>query len=155
MALNEGAEAPDFSLSNQDDKATSLGDFSGKWLILYFYPKDNTPGCTTEAIDFTGLKDQFDSLGATVVGVSPDSPKSHRNFIAKKELNLTLLSDPEKEVCKSYEAWALKKMYGKEYWGVLRSTFLISPNGIVEEVWSKVKVKGHADEVLNKLKGKV
>ena len=155
MALSKDSKAPEFNILNQNDENSTLETYKGKWLVLYFYPKDNTPGCTTEAIDFTGLKSEFDKLNAVVVGVSPDSPKTHRNFITKKELDLVLLSDPEKETCKAYEAWALKKMYGKEYWGVLRSTFLISPEGIVKDVWSGVKVKGHANEVLERLKENV
>ena len=124
----------------------------GSWVVLYFYPKDNTPGCTTEALDFTAHLEEFQALGATVLGVSPDSVKKHQNFIAKKELKVTLLSDEEKEVCQAYGVWQLKKNYGREYMGVVRSTFLIDPDGIIRATWEKVRVKGHVEEVLNKLR---
>ena len=152
-------KAPDFKLLNQDDKEISLGDFAGKWLVLYFYPKDDTPGCTNEACDFTdGLAD-FAAIDAEVVGVSPDNTESHRKFIAKYDLSLTLLSDPEKESLKAYGAWGLKKLYGKEFEGVIRSTFIISPDSTVAARWKNVKVRGkrkgevikHADLVREKL----
>ena len=150
--LEVGQKAPEFCLPNQDNEEICLRDFNGAWVVLYFYPKDNTPGCTTEALDFTALKSEFEKEGATIFGVSPDSVKKHCNFIAKKELTITLLSDEEKEVAQKYGVWQLKKLYGKEYMGVVRSTFLIDPDGNLAYIWSKVKVKNHAQEVLEKLK---
>ena len=147
-----GDKAPDFCLPDQDDKEVCLKDLKGKWVVLYFYPKDNTSGCTKEAIGFTENKKEFEKLGAVILGVSPDSTKSHRNFIAKKELNITLLSDTEHKILEMYGAWQLKKMYGREYYGVVRSTFLISPEGKVAFIWPKVKVAGHVEKVLEKLK---
>ncbi|RTZ93219.1 MAG: thioredoxin-dependent thiol peroxidase [Deltaproteobacteria bacterium] len=158
--VETGDKAPDFTLPDQDGNEVSLKDFSGKWVVLYFYPKDNTSGCTKEAIDFTALKGDFGALGAVILGVSPDSPERHRGFIEKHGLGITLLSDTEKSVMKEYGAWGIKKSYGKETEGVIRSTFLISPDGKVEEVWRKVKVRvkrksgevKHAEIVLERLK---
>ncbi len=150
--LKVGDKAPDFCLPNQDGEEVCLRDLQGSWVVLYFYPKDNTPGCTTEALDFTALKSEFEKEGATILGVSPDSIKKHQNFIAKKELGITLLSDEDKEVLKKYGVWQLKKNFGKEYMGVVRTTFLIDPDGKIAYIWPKVKVKGHAKEVLEKLK---
>ncbi len=149
---NIGEKAPDFCLPNQDSEEVCLRDLQGSWVVLYFYPKDNTPGCTTEALDFTAHLEEFQALGATVLGVSPDSVRKHQNFIAKKELKVTLLADEEKEVCQAYGVWQLKKNYGREYMGVVRSTFIIDPDGIIRAKWEKVKVKGHVEEVLNTLK---
>jgi len=145
-------KAPEFCLPNQDETEICLRDLAGKWIILYFYPKDNTPGCTTEACDFTNELEEFEELDAVILGVSPDSPKKHRNFIEKKNLKITLLSDENKEVLKAYGAWGLKKMYGREYEGVIRSTFIISPDGEIVAEWKKVKVKGHVEKVKEKLK---
>ena len=145
-------KAPEFCLPNQDETEICLRDLAGKWVVLYFYPKDNTPGCTTEACDFTNELEEFEELDAVILGVSPDSPKKHRNFIEKKNLKITLLSDEDKEVLKAYGAWGLKKMYGKEYEGVIRSTFIINPEGEIVSEWKKVRVKGHVEEVKNKLK---
>jgi len=116
-----------------------------------FFPKDNTPGCTTEALDFTAALPEFTKMGAIILGVSPDSPKKHRNFIEKKGLKITLLADEEKELCKLFGVWQLKKNYGREYMGVVRSTFLIAPDGTLAYKWEKVRVKGHVDEVREKL----
>ena len=149
--LNPGNKAPDFTLPDQNDSPVSLGDFRGKWVVLYFYPRDNTPGCAAEACDFTDSLADFSGLKAAVLGVSPDSTKSHRSFIEKQNLEITLLSDPEHKVLKAYGAWQKKKMYGKEYWGVIRSTFLIDPEGKTAHVWPKVSVKGHVAEVKEKL----
>ena len=149
--LKVGDKAPQFCLPNQDSEEICLRDFAGSWVVLYFYPKDNTPGCTTEALDFTALKCEFEKEGATILGVSPDSVKRHQNFITKKELQITLLSDEDKEVAQKYGVWQLKKMYGKEYMGIVRSTFLINPDGEIAEIWSKVKVKEHAKKVLERL----
>ena len=149
---NVGEKAPQFCLPNQDSEEVCLRDLQGSWVVLYFYPKDNTPGCTTEALDFTAHLNDFQALGATVLGVSPDSVRKHQNFIAKKELKVTLLADEEKEVCQAYGVWQLKKNYGREYMGVVRSTFIIDPDGKIAEKWEKVRVKGHVEEVLNKLR---
>jgi len=145
-------KAPEFCLPNQDETEICLRDLAGKWIVLYFYPKDNTPGCTTEACDFTEAIEEFEDLDAIILGVSPDSPKKHRNFIEKKNLKITLLSDENKEVLKKYGVWGLKKMYGKEYEGVIRSTFIINPEGEIVAEWKNVKVKGHVEKVKEKLK---
>lgn len=133
-----------------NEKEYSLADFKGKKLVLYFYPKDNTPGCTQEACDF---RDNFNRLTplATVVGVSPDSIKSHKGFQEKHELNFTLLSDPEHKLAEAFEAWGEKSMYGKKYMGIIRSTFLIDENGNITKSWKNVNVKGHVDEVVDAL----
>ncbi len=144
-------KATDFTLKNQDDKDISLSDYKGQWVILYFYPKDNTSGCTTEACDFTAALPSFDAKKAVVLGVSPDSTKSHRNFIEKHDLKVTLLSDPEHTVIEAYGAWGMKKNYGREYMGVIRSTFLVDPDGNIAASWKNVKVKGHVEAVEKKL----
>ncbi len=149
--LNVGDTVPDFCLPNQDEEEICLRDLKGKWIVLYFYPKDNTPGCSTEAQDFTKALKDFEKLNAIVLGVSPDSPKKHRNFIEKKDLKITLLSDEEKELCKIFGCWQLKKFMGKEYMGVVRSTYIIDPDGKIAAKWEKVKVKGHVEEVKKKL----
>ena len=145
-----GTEAPPFCLPNQDEVEICLRDLKGKWVVLYFYPKDLTPGCTTEACDFTEALPDFEKLDAVVLGISPDSPEKHRRFIEKKGLAVTLLSDEEKRVLKAYGAWGLKKMYGKAFEGVIRSTFLIDPAGKIAAVWPKVRVKGHVAAVKEK-----
>ncbi|MFN6538412.1 MAG: thioredoxin-dependent thiol peroxidase [Nostoc sp. EkiNYC01] len=147
-----GQLAPDFSTTDQNDNPVTLFNFSDKWVVLYFYPKDDTPGCTTEAKDFTELNEDFSKLGATILGVSPDSSKSHCKFINKHNLAIALLSDPEHIVIEAYGAWRLKKFMGKEYMGVVRSTFLISPDRIIAYTWPNVKTKGHAQAVLTKLR---
>lgn len=144
-------QAPVFSASDQDGNQANLTDFHGQWVILYFYPKDDTPGCTVEAKDFTELSQDFRKLGAKIFGVSPDSLKSHCKFINKHHLSITLLSDPEHQIAEAYGSWCLKKFMGKEYMGVERSTFLIAPNQTVAYSWSKVKVKNHAIAVLTQL----
>jgi peroxiredoxin Q/BCP len=150
--LTVGKKAPSFTLLDQDDQKVKLGDLEGRWVVLYFYPKDDTPGCTVEACDFTaGLKD-FEKLDATVVGCSPDSTERHRKFIAKYKLKLRLLSDPEHEVLEKYGAWGEKNMYGRKSMGVIRSTVIIDPAGKVARHWPKVKAAGHADEVQAALK---
>ena len=151
MMLNVGDTVPDFCLPNQDEEEICLRDIKGRWIVLYFYPKDNTPGCTTEACDFTEALPDFESLNAIVLGVSPDSPKKHRNFIEKKGLKITLLADEEKELCQMFGVWQLKKNYGREYMGVVRSTFIIDPDGKIAAKWEKVRVKGHVDEVKKRL----
>jgi len=149
--LEIGDAIPDFCLPNQDEEEICFRDIKGHWIVLYFYPKDNTPGCTTEACDFTAALPDFTALDAIILGVSPDSPKKHRNFIEKKGLKITLLSDEEKELCKRFGVWQLKKFMGREYMGVVRSTFLIAPDGTLAYKWEKVKVKGHVEEVKAKL----
>ncbi len=158
--ITTGTKAPDFCLENQDDKEVSLKDNKGKWIVLYFYPKDNTSGCTKEACDFTESLKDYEKLNAVILGVSPDSTGSHRNFIEKQSLDITLLSDPDKDTHRAYGAWGMKKNYGKEYEGVIRSTFIISPEGKIAEAWSKVKVRvkrkdgetRHVDVVKERLK---
>lgn len=151
MELQIKDEAPLFSLPNQDNAEISLLNFRGSYVVLYFYPKDKTPGCTTEACDFRDSMESLNALGAVVLGVSPDSTKSHQNFINKESLNFTLLSDTNKEVLKMYGAFGVKKLYGKEYEGVIRATFLIDPQGKIAHIWKNVKVKGHIEEVREKL----
>lgn len=154
--IEEGKKAPDFCLPNQDETEICLRDLSGKWIVLYFYPKDNTPGCTTEACDFTELNPKFEDMDAVVIGVSPDSPKKHQNFIEKHNLEIMLLCDESKEMMKTYGAFGTKKMYGKEVQGVIRSTYIIDPKGNVPKTWTNVRAKGHAEKVkeaLESLKG--
>ncbi|MBN2016839.1 MAG: thioredoxin-dependent thiol peroxidase [Candidatus Cloacimonetes bacterium] len=150
--LQIGDRAPDFTLKNQSEEDVSLSEYAGSWLVLYFYPKDNTSGCTLEAKEFTCLVDDFSDLNAMVIGVSKDSIKSHNNFIEKHDLGFELLSDPEHEVMEKYGVWQIKKLYGRMFMGVVRSTFLISPEGEIAHVWYKVKAKGHAEKVLETLK---
>lgn len=150
-----GQKAPDFTLKNQDGKLVSLSDFLSSWLIIYFYPKDDTLGCTTEAKDFTELSDRFNQLGAFIIGISPDSEKSHCRFIEKHQLSIQLLSDLDHQVAESYEVWGLKKFMGKEYMGIIRSTFLIAPDGSTAHIYRNVKTKGHAASVLKTLQDMV
>lgn len=138
--------APTFTLPNQDGELISLEDYRGQKVVLYFYPKDSTPGCTTEACDFRDASPRMN--GAVVIGISADSQKKHQNFIAKHELPFDLLVDADHEVSDLYGVWQLKKNYGKEYYGIVRSTFLIDEDGYIEEEWRSVKVKGHVDEVI-------
>ncbi|KAB0241061.1 thioredoxin-dependent thiol peroxidase [Microcystis aeruginosa EAWAG127a] len=151
MTLEVGQKAPEFATPNQRGEISKLADFAGQWLLLYFYPKDNTPGCTTEAINFTALSPQFQQLNAVILGVSPDSAKSHCRFIEKHNLTIQLLSDTEHQLAEIYQVWGLKKFMGKEYMGIKRSTFLIDPQGNIAYIWSNVKVKAHAEAVLKKL----
>lgn len=146
-----GDVAPDFCLFGAGDQEVCLNSFYGKWRVLYFYPKNNTSGCTREAVDFTAHLSQFQEMGAVVVGISRDSPASHEKFAAKHSLKVGLLSDQDHKVTEAYGAWALKKMYGKEGWGIVRSTFLIDPEGKIAYIWRKVKVDGHADAVIKRL----
>lgn len=151
MTLEVGQKAPEFATPNQRGEISKLADFAGQWLVLYFYPKDNTPGCSTEAINFTALSPQFQQLNAVILGVSPDSEKSHCRFIEKHNLTIQLLSDTEHQLAEIYQVWGLKKFMGKEYMGIKRSTFLIDPQGNIAYIWSNVKVKAHAEAVLKKL----
>ena len=146
-----GQPAPNFTATNSQGKEFSLGDFADRWLVLYFYPKDNTPGCTTEAQDFSQFRGQFQELEAQIVGISPDSEKSHQKFINKHKLSIELLSDSGHQIAETYGVWGLKKFMGKEYMGIIRSTFLLTPDGKIAQVWSPVRVKGHAETVLNHL----
>jgi peroxiredoxin Q/BCP len=146
-----GANAPVFCLPNQDGNEVCLEDYRGGWVVLYFYPRDNTKGCTLEAIDFTMNKEAFEEMGATVLGVSPDSVKSHNNFCQKHNLTITLLSDPDHVALEKYGVWQLKKMYGREFHGVVRSTFLVDPEGVVAHIWRKVKVADHVEVVKKRL----
>ncbi|MDD5405491.1 MAG: thioredoxin-dependent thiol peroxidase [Sulfurovaceae bacterium] len=149
--LQVGDNVPDFCLPNQDEEEICFRDIKGRWIVLYFYPKDNTPGCTVEACDFTRAIPDFRELDATIIGVSPDSPASHRKFIEKKELRITLLSDERKSLSNAFGVWQLKKFMGKEHMGVVRSTFIINPEGKIAAMWENVKVKRHVEEVKNKL----
>lgn len=147
-ALAEGDKAPSFTLETDAGKKVSLKDFAGKPVVLYFYPKDDTPGCTKEALDFTASATAFKKLGATVIGVSKDSVTAHAKFKKKHALALTLASDPEGKVVESYGAWVEKSMYGRTYMGIDRSTFLIDSKGKIAKIWRKVRVPGHVEEVL-------
>ncbi len=152
MSIIEGQQAPEFCLNDKNENKVCLNNYLGKWLILYFYPKDNTSGCTKEAVEFSEEIEIFKKYNAEIIGISPDSEKSHTRFIEKHNLKITLLSDPDKETLKSYDVWQLKKMYGREYYGVVRSTFLINPDGNIDQIWNKVKVKEHVEDVLCALK---
>ena len=149
--LEIGHKVEDFCLANQDEEEICFRDVKGRWIVLYFYPKDNTSGCSTQACDFSQTLPEFDDLDAIILGVSPDSPKKHRNFIEKKELKLTLLADEDKSLCHLFGVWQLKKFMGKEYMGVVRSTFIIDPDGKIAFAWEKVRVKNHASIVKEKL----
>jgi peroxiredoxin Q/BCP len=153
VELNVGDNAPNFSLPRDGGEVVNLSDFSGKKLVVYFYPKDSTPGCTTEAIDFTNAKDDFAAAGTEIVGVSRDSLKRHENFINKQNLGIALLSDEEGKMTEDYGVWVEKKNYGRTYMGIERSTFLIDESGKITHVWRKVRVKGHVDAVLAAAKG--
>lgn len=149
--LKEGRKAPRFSLPSSAGGSRALADLAGKWVVLYFYPRDDTPGCTVEAKDFTAAKRKLSARGAVVLGVSKDSLKAHAKFIDKHALGVELLSDEDRKVHEVYGAWGEKVMYGKARMGVLRSTVLIDPDGKVAKVWPKVRVKGHVDDVIAEL----
>jgi len=151
MTLIPGDKAPAFDLPTDGGGQLSLASLKGKKVVLYFYPKDSTPGCTTEGNDFTALHDQFTKAGAVIVGASKDSVKRHDNFKAKQGFPFTLVSDDEGVLCEAYGVWILKKLYGREYMGIERATFLIDEHGKIAHIWHKVKVKGHAQEVLDSL----
>jgi peroxiredoxin Q/BCP len=144
-------KAPEFCLKNQNNQDICLKYFKGNWVVLYFYPKDNTPGCSLEAKDFTDHVKEFEEKDAKIIGISPDSLDSHKKFEKKHRLSLNLLSDSHHETLKHYDAWKPKKLYGREFMGVVRSTFLIDPEGNIAYIWPKVKVIGHVQEVMNKL----
>ena len=140
-------KAPEFCLPNQDDVEICLRDIAGKWIVLYFYPRDNTPGCTTEACEFTEAAPDFSELDAIIIGVSADTTKKHRNFIEKYDLGITLLSDEETSMMQEYGVWQMKKNYGKEYMGIVRTTLIINPEGIIKAVFANVRVKEHVEKV--------
>jgi peroxiredoxin Q/BCP len=150
-SVTEGAKAPDFDMPT-DTGSISLQALSGKTVVLYFYPKDDTPGCTNEAKDFSALKAEFDAAGAVVVGASKDTVPKHGKFRAKYGLTMPLGSDADGHVIEDYESWVEKSMYGKSYMGIDRSTFLIDGQGVIRKIWRKVKVPGHAAEVLAAVK---
>jgi len=149
--LDIGSNAPDFTLSDKDGKKVSLSDFRGKRVVLYFYPKDNTPGCTRQACAFAGAYKQFEKKGVEVIGISRDSAESHRKFAEKYLLPFVILADPELEAIKAYGVWQEKKMYGKTTMGVVRTTFIISPDGLIEKVMNKVKPDTNAAQILAEL----
>ncbi|MDR2461091.1 MAG: peroxiredoxin [Deltaproteobacteria bacterium] len=150
--LKIGDKFPVFKLPVSEGKNFSLKDLHGKYAVVYFYSKDGSTGCTLEAHEFSLLATAFQDAGATIVGVSPDSISAHERFTAKNDLKITLLSDPNHELLEKAGVWQLKKMYGREYMGVVRSTFILDPKGKILFLWTKVKAKGHAAEVLAKLK---
>ncbi|HPX76301.1 MAG TPA: thioredoxin-dependent thiol peroxidase [Bacteroidales bacterium] len=150
--LEVGDKAPDFKGLNQNGKEVKLSDFLGKNLIIYFYPKDSTPGCTAEACDLRDNYQMWQSKSYEILGVSPDSQKSHQKFIEKYNLPFDLISDTEKEILIAYNAWGEKSMYGKKYMGVLRKTYVINSKGIIENIFEKVKTKEHSNQILNEIK---
>lgn len=151
--IEPGTKAPAFSLPDQDGKQRVLKDYLGKWVVLYFYPKDDTPGCTIEGIEFTAKNKEFEKRNAVVLGVSGDSSESHAKFCGKHSLGITLLADVDKNVLEQYGAFGHKKLYGRTFLGITRSTYLIDPQGKVAKVWKTVKAKGHAEEVLRVIDG--
>ena len=146
--LSPGDPAPQFNLPADGNRMIDLAALEGKTVILYFYPKDDTPGCTTEAVDFTARKGDFDAANAIVIGVSKDTVLKHDKFKAKHELQVDLIADEDGQIVEAYGCWVLKKLYGREYMGIERSTFLIDSHGKIAKIWRKVRVKGHADDVL-------
>jgi len=150
--LKIGDQAPEFKIFDQNNHEVTLTGLKGKKVILYFYPKDNTPGCTSEACNFRDNYQYWINKGYTILGISPDSIKSHQNFIEKFDLPFTLLSDPDKEVIKAYGAWGPKKLYGREYEGLIRSTFVLNEAGVVEDIFTNVKTKEHTEQIIKKLK---
>ncbi len=153
MVIAEGQPAPDFALSDQDGKNVTLASLKGKPNVLYFYPKDDTPGCTKQACVFRDARADYEKAGAHVIGVSPDDVKSHGKFAKKYELPFTLLADPTTATCQAYGVWKEKSMYGKTYMGVERTTFVIDAQGVIRRIFPKVKVDGHSDEVLEAIQG--
>lgn len=153
IKLNVGDIAPPFKGLDQDGKDIQLEDFKGSKLILYFYPKDNTPGCTAESCDLRDNYEMWLEKGYKVIGVSPDSQASHQKFIIKHSLPFPLIADTEKEIIKAYGAWGPKKLYGREYEGLIRTTFVISQDGLIEQVFAKVKTKDHSNQILTKING--
>lgn len=155
MTVLEGQQAPNFTLKNEQGELVSLADYNGKKsVVLYFYPKDMTPGCTTEACDFRDYYGDFSDLNTVILGVSPDNEKRHEKFIEKHGLPFSLLVDEDHAVAEEYGVWKLKKMYGREYMGIERTTFIIDENGVVIKEWRKVRVKGHIEAVLTYIREK-
>jgi peroxiredoxin Q/BCP len=152
MPISAGIQAPGFTLLDENSKPRSLDEFQGKPVVLYFYPKDDTPGCTTEACNFRDDYDVYQKAGIIILGVSPDSPKDHTKFKAKYNLPFTLLADKDHKLCDAYGVWGRKKAMGREYDGVFRTTFLIGPDGVIIKVFENVKPDGHSKEVLEALK---
>jgi peroxiredoxin Q/BCP len=152
MAVADGNAAPEITLEASTGRKLALKDLRGKWVVLYFYPKDDTPGCTREACSFRDSHKRIEALGAVVLGVSPDDLKAHDKFIAKYNLPFTLLADPDHKAAGKFGVWKEKNMYGKKVMGIERSTFLIAPDGRIRKSWRKVKVENHVDEVLDELK---
>ncbi len=152
MSVSEGDKAPAFSMTTDGGGTISLKDLKGQTVVLYFYPKDSTPGCTKEACAFRDLMPDFSAIDAAIIGVSKDSVKRHDNFKAKFELPFPLGSDEDGAVCEAFGTWVLKKLYGREYMGIERATFLIDGKGVVRKVWRKVRVAGHAEDVLESAK---
>lgn len=150
-----GEKAPDFRLSDQDGKTWTLQDFQGESLVLYFYPKDDTPGCTREACSFRNLHAEFQEIGARIVGVSPDGAERHARFAQKHDLPFTLLADPEHETAEAYGVWKEKNMYGRKFWGIERTTFIIGPDSKIAKVYPRVKVNGHVEKVLEEVRSLV
>ncbi len=148
IELKIGDEAPQFSLPKDGGDVIRLADFTGRPVVVYFYPKDDTAGCTSEAIDFSRLKPEFDKAGAAVIGISPDSARKHDKFKAKHELSIALAADEERKAIEAYGVWVEKQMYGRSYMGVERATFLVGRDGRIAAIWRKVRVKGHAEAVL-------
>ncbi|MBF0248446.1 MAG: thioredoxin-dependent thiol peroxidase [Alphaproteobacteria bacterium] len=153
MSISVGDKAPAFDLPTDGDGRLKLSDLKGKKVVLFFYPKASTPGCTTESVDFAGLNAEFEKAGAVVVGASKDSVKRQDNFKDKNALTFPLLSDESGTLCEDYGVWVLKKNYGREYLGIERTTFLIDETGKIAQIWPKVRVKGHAQAVLDAVKG--
>ena len=152
MKLKTGTLAPDFTLPDQKGKAHTLSDYRGKWVLIYFYPKDDTPGCTKEACGLRDNKLKYSRQKAVILGISPDSSKSHAKFSAKYDLPFTLLADEEKKVVRQYAVWGKKKFMGREYDGVFRKSFLVDPKGKLAKIYDKVKPEEHAEEVLGDIK---
>lgn len=152
MSVKEGDKAPAFSMPTDGGGKIALKDLKGRPVVVYFYPKDSTPGCTTEACDFRDLTPDFSKVDAEIIGVSKDSVKQHDNFKAKHALPFLLASDEDSDVCERYGVWVEKNMYGRKFMGIERATFLIDARGVVRKIWRKVKVKGHAEEVLEAVK---
>ena len=150
--VKQGLKAPEFTLLDQYGKKHSLSDYLGKWIILYFYPKDMTPGCTVEACNFRDEFSEFRKLDITILGISKDGVNEHKKFSKKYNLPFKLLSDKETDVCEQYGTWQKKNMYGREYMGIVRSTYLINPEGIIKKVYPKVDVKIHAQQILEEIK---
>ncbi|MFC0273798.1 thioredoxin-dependent thiol peroxidase [Metabacillus herbersteinensis] len=155
MSMNIGKEAPDFELIADTGENVKLSDYRGKYIVLYFYPKDMTPGCTTQACDFRDQHQRFSDVNAVILGVSPDPQDKHEKFKTKHDLPFLLLVDEDHQVAEKYNVWKLKKNFGKEYMGIERSTFIIDPEGNLVKEWRKVKVKGHVEEALEYIKEEV